>query len=313
MQETNINNLIDLIKSKEITTEEAVNRIWVEIYTHPNFYSLDDFDEDQRSDFLIDFREQIPKLIENYDENLGTLSNFLAGCIRYGKFSWKKQFRKQKLNGNITEAYIASRTKNKQLETDIDFLMDLRDSSQEEKTERDFSADEDSECKMKIKALTILILMLKACRDIDDNLITKISKFTEIKEEKLQKLVQDMKNSTAKNDIKIEKIISRRNNAFYFRRKHRLEMKELGIKDFSYNNLKERFERQTKIWMKNNEILGKYGSSNVPTNAEIARKLGMRPRTVGFYLFTAKKTFNLSENEEDREKEDENEDSSIKN
>lgn len=313
MQETNINNLIDLVKSKTITTEEAVNRIWVEIYTHPNSYGLEDFDEDQKSDFLIDFKSKIPKLLEHYDENLGALSNFLAGCVRYGKFAWKKHFHKQKLNGNIAEEYIIDKTKNKQLESDIDFLMSLKDSRSEEKEEQNFSVDEESECKAKIKALTVLILMLKACRDIDDNLITKISKFTEIKEEKLQKLVQDMKNATVKNDISVEKIISRRNNAFYFRRKHRLEMKELGIKDCSYNNLKERFDRQTKIWMKNNELLGKYGSSKVPTNAEIARKLGMRPRTVGFYLFTAKKTFNIGENEDAGKNETEKDDSSVKN
>lgn len=299
MKKININDLPEELESKKISPEDAVNAVWAEIYTNPKNYGLEDFSEDEKSDFLIDFREKISLLFSKYDKNLGTFSAFLRGCITFLKSSWKKRILKEKSDKKTTESFLIDKLKN-----------DLSKFSSENSIESDGKSEttkKDSDCKIKIKTLTILVLALKACRDIDDELISKMSKFAGIDERKLQKLVQEMKNVALQNENAREKLIAKRNNAFYFRRKYGIEMQKMEINDFSYEKLRLRYEHQTKNWIKSNELLTKRGI-NGPTNVDVAKKLGLKPRTVGFYLFKAKK--NLSENQ--MEQNDEADDSDEK-
>lgn len=290
MNKININDVPNLLESKKITEEQAVKIVWTEIYIKPYIYGLEDFDEDQKSDFLIDFSGKIHLLFKRYNKELGAFSSFIRGCVVLMKSSWKKRIRKQKLQNSTMSDFIVNNFKNESYETEThqdDFLENVNSIKNE---------DEKSECKTKIRAFTVLALTLKACRDVDDKLISKISDYTGMKKDALQKLVQEMKNVALENEDARQKLIERRDNAFYFRRKYGMEMNEDGISKFSYENLKERYEHQTKNWIKSNELLTKRGM-NGPTNIEVAKKLGLKPRTVGFYLFCAKK--NLIKNDSD--------------
>lgn len=288
MEKININDLPEALESKKISMDKAINAVWAEIYINPHRYGLEDFSEDEKSDFLIDFREKISLLFSKYDKNLATFSAFLRGCIAFMKSSWKKRVLKETSDKKTAESFLIDKLKN-----------DLTKFSSENLSESNIknkSSKKESDCKIKIKTLTVLVLALKACRDIDDDLISKISKFTEMSENALHKLVQEMKNVALQNENAREKLIAKRNNAFYFRRKYVMEMRETGINSFSYEKLKSRYEHQTKNWIKSNELLAKRGI-NAPTNVDVAKKLGLKPRTVGFYLFKAKKNLSGSQKE----------------
>lgn len=290
MQKVNINDLPNLFRENKITKQEIINILWAEIYTKPNFYGLQDFDEDEKSDFLIDFREKIILILKNYDEKQGCLQSFLRGCIKFRKISWEKKRRQEEISSQTAGIFLAGKSKD-------EYSSKFEDNLSESEKGNHKILKNGSKCKMKIKALTMLILTLKACREIDDNLISKISDFTGLTEDVLQKLVQEMKNVAFKKEEKREKLIAKRNNAFYFRRKYGLEMQNLGNDALSYSNLKERYENQSKNWIKNNALLTR-SSVTSPSNNEIAKKLGLKPRTVGFYLFCARKTFGNLENSE---------------
>lgn len=301
MKKININDVPQLLSSNQISIKEAVNIIWSEIYTKPYVYGLENFDEDEKSDFLLQFHKKIPLLIKRYDKNLGNFSNFIRGCIHFTKISWKKMQRRHELPINTTDNFLINKSNDEYLQVNdsnqIEFLQNLDNfSNQNEEDNKEPEQNEDSECKTKIKILTVLALTLKACRDVDDKLISKISKYTGMNEDALHNLVQEMKNNEIQNDGTKEKLIAKRNNAFYFHRKYKTEMEQPGISDSSYENLKSRYERQTKNWIKSSRLLAKRGTLG-PSNAEIAKKLGLKPRTVGFYLFCAKK--NLIKNDSD--------------
>lgn len=299
MQKVNINDLPQLFRENKIKKQEIINFLWEEIYTKPNFYGLQDYDEDEKSDFLLDFRGKILPTLKNYNENLGSLQRFLRGCIKLRKISWEKKRMQEEIKSKTAGIFLTGKSKDEyssKFENNLD--------EQENKNQKNIKSG--SKCKMKIKALTMLILTLKACREVDDKLISKISDFTGLTEEALQKLVQEMKNVAFKKEEKREKLISKRNNAFYFRRKYSLEMQNLGNDALSYSNLKERYENQSRNWIKNNALLTRSCVTS-PSNNEIAKKLGLKPRTVGFYLFCAKKTFGNLENSEKPDEETEKE------
>ncbi len=290
MQKVNINDLPKLLGEGKLTQNEAVNALWAEIYTKPFFYGLHDLNEDERSDFLLDFREKIISALKNYDEKQGCVQSFLRGCVRFRKLSWQKKCREQELRRKTAGIFLTEKSKD-------EYSSCFEENLTESESGKIDMLKTGSKCKMKIKALTMLILTLKACREVDDNLISKISDFTGLTEEELQKLVQEMKNTAFQKEEKREKLISKRNNAFYFRRKYSLEMQNSNNDPFSLKNLKERYENHSKNWIKNNALLTRSCVSG-PSNNEIAKKLGLKPRTVCFYLFCAKKTFSKSEKTE---------------
>lgn len=296
MDKINIDTLPEKLNSHEITMEEAVNIIWVELYTHPQIYGLADFDEDEKSDFLLSFRERFPLLFKTYDTNLGIFSNYIRGNIYFKKISWKKKQLQKKIKGETEASFFIEK---------FDEKSGMQNESQSKASEKseELSTDElkpefteESECKSKIKIFTVLALALKACHDIDDEMISKISKYTGLKENSLQKIVQEMKSVELKTSKSRERLVRRRNHAFYFRRKYGLEMQNIPEAEPSYAEIRERYDFQTKNWIKSNELLAKRSKIG-PTNVDIAKRLGLKPRTVGFYLFCAKK--NLSKNEND--------------
>lgn len=294
MTKSNINNLPEELESKKISKKDAINAIWAEIYIKPYVYGLEDLDEDEKSEFLLDVREKLGLLFTKYNKELGTFSTFIRGCLIFMKSSWKKRIRKEKSKRSTTETFLINNFQN----DSENFLPEnFLDKSFFESDGKIKKLKKSSDCKTKIKIFTILALTLKACRDVDDDLISKISNFIGMDEKALQNLVQEMKNITIQNEDAREKLIEKRNKAFYSRRNCRIEMKKNAIDHFTYEKLKARFNKHTKSWIKSNECLSKRGISG-PTIVDVAKKLGLKPRTVGFYLFCAKKNLSKEQIEE---------------
>lgn len=298
MEKIDINILPEKLESKEISINDAVNLIWSEIYINPFRYGLADFDEDERSDFLLEFREKLPSLFRRFDKSLGFFSSYLRGCIFYKKISWKKNRTNRNAGYFTTDKFLLDKIRDSSSIEENELYEETSEISEYEiKNNEIHISDNNQESKSKVEIFTILALTLKACNDVDDKLISKISNFTGMKEDALHKLVQEMKSVASKNKKSMEKIIKRRNNAFYFRRKYGLEMQNSLPSSESYEELQKRYNSQTKNWIKNNEILQNQYAKG-PSNVEIAKKLGLNPRTVGFYLFCAKKKLSKTQNEE---------------
>ena len=104
-----------------------------------------------------------------------------------------------------------------------------------------------------------------------------------------------LKESMSKKDSVREKLIAKRDNSYFFHRKYMLALNRLSPNSSSYLNLKEKYETQTKKWQKRNRILNSR-CRNSPPNSEIANLLGLRPRTVCFYINKAKSAQENKEN-----------------
>lgn len=285
MKQIKIPELEILLESKKITLKEAARRIWADIYLNPVKYGLDEFNEDERSDFLMEFQGKLPLILSKYDRTKSTLSTFLTACIRYRKRGWIKRKNKKDTELETSLSYLYVDFINKTFEQSV---LPFENITSDIDSKKIVFTNEGSECRKKINVFTALVLLLKACRDVDDRMISKISQFTDIEEKKLQNLVQEMRNAVLKANIYAEKLCTTRDNAFFFRKKYGLEISQNRISSLSYDALKKKYDYQTEIWEKANSYLQK-SELRSPSNIEIGEKLKLPPRTVGFYLFHARK------------------------
>lgn len=138
----------------------------------------------------------------------------------------------------------------------------------------------------RVADLTALVLMMKACTDVDDDTISAVSDFTKINKTLLYDKIQELKQTMDRRDRNHQKLIQRRNNAFFFHRKYMQEMISPDSTEKKVKILKEKYDGQTKKWESNNKTLALH--SNSPSNEEIAKTIGIKPRMVSFYINNAR-------------------------
>ncbi|MBQ0051459.1 MAG: hypothetical protein KBT11_05280 [Treponema sp.] len=297
MQYVHVKKIPEILKIKERTEKEASEILWSEIYQNPGLYGLDHMDEDEKSEFLIDLHTKFPQYIENFRIDEIDFITFLRSCIKIRKIGWKKKWKMEHMETSCMTKYLTDKTEE-----------ELRNNQNYEPEENSNSISTfSSETKQRISNISMIVLALKACKDIDDELICKICDYTGFDKDFLYEKIQEVKESMSERDKKREQLITRRNNAFYFHRRYAFEMKAKGKEDLSYNNLHERYQHQTENWIKRNKLLSKK-FKNSPSNNTVAKILGLKPRSIGFYISNAER-FKPEQEETKKETEDAEDDS----
>ena len=290
----NIEALPEAVRSGEMTAAEGAKIIWEDIYTNPMRYGLIRLTEDQKSDLLLESRGLFERLFEKFVPGQVTFQTYISSCI----MRQKKHFLKVQLAKENERRSMASLLRTKNEEDSQKYLPHESCGSMERvsrsKNTRNFSdiIGGGGSRDKRIAELTALILALKACKDVDDETVSAVSDFTKIDKSLLYDEIQNLKDSMARRDENHQKLIRKRNNAFFFHRKYMQEMLSPNITKERMRLLQKKYEEQTRKWEKNNEALSR--RSNTPSNQEIARRIGMRPRTVSFYISHVRNTENLA-------------------
>ncbi len=315
MKKTRLEDLPLAVKNNVMTKEEAARIIWEEIYTNPRQYGLKFFTEDQKSELLLNIHKDFEKIFDKFIPGTVSFKNFLIGCIS----KHKKHFLKSQLNRSLAakslELYLQSKSEEEQQK----YIVNFSESQSEPKKRHDkvFSDITEQEVQnfeqknKRIAKITALVLLLKACKDIDDDSIESVCNFTGIDKDLLYEKIQELKESVNRKDELQQGLISRRNNSYFYHRRYLQEMLTLTSSDSTLLLLRKKYENRTKRWEEQNKNLSV--RSVTPSNEEIAKILGIKPRMVSFYINHAKKLTNRNKIKEMVETEEKTEEEKTEN
>lgn len=281
-----IDDLPQAVKNKNLTKQEAVKIIWEELYTKPEKYGLLHLTEDQKSEFLLNTHKKFEHFLEKFIPGTVSFRTYLSACLINYKNNFLRKQSARSTEMKCLSSYLASKSeeeKNRYLtEPEIieEKIEKIHRKSFSDITEQQVATHRQRS--KRIAEITALVLLMKACSDIDDESIESVCNFTEIDKSLLYETIQKLKESMSRKDELQQKIVTRRNNAFFFHRKYMQEMLLPQSQENKLRILRERYEKQTKKWKDKNDTLSI--RSNTPSNEEIAKALGIKPRMVSFYI-----------------------------
>lgn len=315
MKKTRLEDLPLAVKNNVMTKEEAARIIWEEIYTNPRQYGLKFFTEDQKSELLLNIHKDFEKIFDKFIPGTVSFKNFLIGCIS----KHKKHFLKSQLNRSLAAKSLELYLQFKSEEEQQKYIVNFSESQSEPKKRHDkvFSDITEQEVQnfeqknKRIAKITALVLLLKACKDIDDDSIESVCNFTGIDKDLLYEKIQELKESVNRKDELQQGLISRRNNSYFYHRRYLQEMLTLTSSDSALLLLRKKYENRTKRWEEQNKNLSV--RSVTPSNEEIAKILGIKPRMVSFYINHAKKLTNRNKIKEMVETEEKTEEEKTEN
>ncbi|MCR4822781.1 MAG: hypothetical protein K5873_07910 [Treponema sp.] len=299
MKNINIEELPEAVSKGILKKKEAALKIWVEIYMNPNYYGLSQFNEDQKSDFLLTMQETFEKLFEKYVPGNISFKSYICGCLS----NYKQSFIRNRLTKEAEEKSINTFLKSK-IEEDCEKYSSFQNENDSVEKSKLKNFDEltgkmngkKKRRTKKIMELTALVLLLKACRDIDDKEVSAVSEYTGIDKSLLYEKIEMLKENMTEKEERNESLIKRRNNAYFFHRKYMQEMLASTSTERRLEMLLKKYESQTKKWKEKNEELSV--RSYTPSNEEVAKAIGIKPRTVSFYINHAKKREQILKKEE---------------
>lgn len=279
MNKEELENLPTLVKKNLIKKEDAINKLWEEIYIHPKKYCTYFLTEDQKSDFLLYAKDKFEKIIDTFESKSSNFYTYLNSCLKNTFTSWYRKSIKRKLEEEcVNEISI----------TNYDIENDKYNSEiqkiDSEKNEPSFHLIKRHYTNKKIDILKkeIHILALKACQEIDDDIILRISDFIEMPKEVLLNQINNLRIKSNEKLIKHNNLIYRRNRAYFYKRRYNLELSKLLPESALYESIKNKQTLQTESWKKQNTLLT-HKFLHKPTNNLIAKELGLTHRQVSFY------------------------------
>ena len=292
-----IENLPYEVKSGKITEQEGARLIWEDVYTHPFDYGLHCFTEDQKSDFLLSTLKAFETLFQKFIPEQGSFRTFISGCLsNYRNAFLRHQLQKETERRSI-DSFLRTRTEEEtQKYADISAGETNDEPPVFQAKARNFEdiihqrADSIDKKKKKVAELTAIVLTMKACKDVDDATMEAVSDFTQLDKSLLYEKVQNLKQGLVKKNETYKTMLRRRNNAFYFHRKYMQEMLSPATTEKQLEILRKKYDGQTKRWEEKNKSLAVH--SDTPSNEEIAKSIGIKPRMVSFYINRAKNGHN---------------------
>ncbi|MBQ9205898.1 MAG: hypothetical protein IJ158_04210 [Treponema sp.] len=297
MEFYSMDELPKAVKSGKLSKKQAARLIWEEVYTHPAEYGLFYFTEDQKSDFLLSIQETFEKLFEKFIPGMISFKTFITGCITNQKNAFlRNQVRREHERRSI-DTYLRTKTEEDSEKYEVK-LTERPQFDFSHENSKDFSDVIEQEINSqekkdkRVAELTALVLMMKACKDVDDETVTAVSNFTEVDKSLLYEKLQELKQTLSEKSDSFTTLVKRRNNAFYFHRKYMQEMFSSISTDREIKIIQKKYEGQTKKWKEKNASLA--SCYEKPSNKEIAKRIGIKPRMVSFYINHAKKNENMS-------------------
>lgn len=283
MDENFINNLPFLVKQGKISAEEGRNILWTEIHKHPFFYGIGMLTEDQRSEFLIWMRNNLQALITKFREGPVSFRSFARVCVWRTVRVWlRREVKKNARNNCLPENLLAEFT------YDADKSEDVTAKSIETARDRHSYTSPKipeilSKKKKQILRNLVHIAACKACNEIDETMTARLAKFLEIPQKAFEEEIELLRKETVGKKDTRQKVIEKRNRAFFFHKKFEFELSRMDRSNISYETILKSYRKNTENWKTINEQLThKYQA--YPSLGQISRLTGINERRISFYL-----------------------------
>lgn len=76
--------------NKEITKENAINKLIVLVLENPHFFGLENLNKEDMQDFLFYFIQKVDKVFNNFNPEKSKFSSYFQSHIRFALESWRK-------------------------------------------------------------------------------------------------------------------------------------------------------------------------------------------------------------------------------
>lgn len=304
MTHIDIEQIPGLVAEGAMSKKEGAYRIWEDIYCNPSNYGLALLDEDEKSDFLLSLLEKFEHAITDFVPQKAKFSTYLHGRLKIAYFGWHRRQLTDVVGETITCTALQT-----QYDEEVHKYETAENAADDEKLA--IIARKFTTFKQRASAkTTALVLTLKHCHNVDGTILKNVSRFLDIDVEELESLVRSLRKQSDAKVTRRERVIRRRDNAFYYHRKYMDELSRLQEGTARFEKVQQKYQKQTENWIRQNELLAhRYVLS--PTNESIAKEIGMKPRKVSFYISRAVRNRNpfLTDKKDDAEKEPTDEES----
>lgn len=293
MTDVKLDEIPELLKSNKISFEKACLIVYKTIYCEPVMFDLVDFDEDERSDFLLYFlQKKIPTMIRNFNPEITAFGCYVFTVLKMTKIDYRKKLVR---NNNNQKTYIMdsildydellTRTQESVYnisETSPEYIPDKDEEKIPQLVYRKFFKTERhrlcvAESKERKLKRGILILALKSAWYINDEQIKKVSNYCQISSEIISSTVCTLKAGLINKAILREEIQNNRAKAYCLINNYEMQIKNGGTYENlpKFTRLEKRLEYQKKNFASKNKYLQSGRCKIAPTNMEIAKAIGV--------------------------------------
>ncbi|MCR5218774.1 hypothetical protein [Treponema sp.] len=277
------------VNKKIISPEEGAKILWELIYTQKERFSLTSLSYDSLMDFLVYLHSRFIKMLEVYNPADGTFLAFLHSNIRNSLITWKKFSTRKNVSeesclGVMEIEYDSEAYKYSCCESSLKPFVNEENHSIEEMKEEwrkricSKKRKPDLKKEEKLQRDALLILALKSCYNITDELIEKVSFVTQTSRNVLEDMISEAKNSISSKITRRIMCTRARDNAFFYHRKYSLEIPRIRKHSNWAEHLAARYEKHTRMWELANQKLLKSHRMLVPSTKTVASILGMSVR-----------------------------------
>lgn len=308
MEKVNLNLIPIQIEKGIITTKEAVNIISQFVSLNYPVFGLQKYDEDFRSDIVLDILEKGESFMEGYDKTRGDFFTYLFYQIKSFVHARARLSAKKNLASTI-----AMPEKIEQIEEKEFIYKSIDYNTFEQKYlgipkvpyayKQEITAEDLRKTFENVRGdKKLLVVAIKSAYYITDIQIKKICDFYKIDENEFFKAIQYCRNGLMIKAEKKLKLQERRDSAYFHHKNLETQIRSIEEKleekdNFIKEEFKSRDERYCKYWETLNRQLEAGLLSLRPTNKTVASLLGICERQVAYYI-NCLKNQTLSENKE---------------
>ncbi len=284
MQEKNnkdiqIEEIPNLVKSGKLSRTEAGKILWQEIYFNPALYGIEDLSEDARSDFLLKHYRKICQLPDDFIPGATKFRTFIRVCIVNSKRPFKRQLFEKSLQEKFINVF-----QNREYENTLNEYN--KKNAEENLVAQGEPASYAKRLRLsgrrrQITKDTLLILLLKSCREASDSMIEKISKITGRSCNEIYSMLEKVKGDSEKRFDRQRTFIERRNSSFFLKGRATIAKNCTKPGTAIYGRFCSQYEKQAKRYKRQKKLLQ---GNFQPSNSSVAQNLGISPRSISFYL-----------------------------
>lgn len=276
-----------LVSSGKITLQDGVGCIAEEIFLCPFRFRLQNYDEDFRSDIVETFLEKGHLVLERYKPSVGEFRPYLFAFVQGLILTKRRDTARHQISELSVNQYFSGSTQliNSTSVSSSDFPDELPVGNTVSSGSRLWNLlRRGPQYASTPDAKTALILALKSSFYIPSDTIDHISSLCGIDSEEMHSLVDRLNIGLDHRAFMRKKLISKRDDAYYFHRRYLLQMKYGNVDHTDMKAVYRKYVRQTKIWKNRNFDLSKCKFRVCPTNKTIAEILGICERQVSYYI-----------------------------
>ena len=290
---------------RKISADKAKNMLIQVIYENPAYFSMQSLNMDTIHSFLLWAQKRFYIIVSKYNPKKGNFSTYCKVSVQMCLRSYLKTVAKDSAKENSIEELAQEEyyyQYNKQNDF-ISFESNTEETALSSATGIEYFTNiylrgtghhrTYQETVENLRKAACLILALKSCCYVDADIIRKVSKVTNLSETEISSLMEKTKIKVSCKIRKRNSCIESRNAAFFYHKRYFFESQRIVNDTCLSRQIKYRYENQTRLWKKRNELLRKKTYKAVPSNTELAQILNVSDRRIAYILKSAQRNIDI--------------------